>query len=317
MTVKTGTYSLYGLTLKSEIPLPCPQLESNQIVPDVELCECSEQELLTACDRVSKAFQDDGFWQCRIYEDDTAYVYWKDHFEFVVSSDGRRVLWHKLRDVTDEVFLTYFLGQVLSHCLLMRGIEPLHATAIVVDGGAVAFLGDSGDGKSTLAASFLSRGYSLLTDDVLVLKFQDDRVLTHPSLPRIKLTPESADAIFNGRRAIPMNSFTSKMIFPLQESQHVRDPVRLRAVYVLPEASSDSPIAIGRLSGRASFLPLIQNTFNNAVLSRDRIQQQFAFAERLVRLVPIKQLSYPKGLDHLPSVADTILADLENEGITH
>jgi hypothetical protein len=290
-------------------------LEGDQIVPDVELCECSEQELLTARDRVSKAFEDDGFWQCRIYEDETAYVCWKDHFEFLVSSDGRRVLWHKLRNVTDEVFLTYVLGQVLSHCLLMRGIEPLHATAIVVDGGAVAFLGDSGDGKSTLAASFLSRGYSLLTDDVLVLEFHDDRVLTHPSLPRIKLTPESADAIFNGRRAIPMNSFTSKMIFPLPESQHVRDLVRLRVVYVLPEVSSDSPLSVAHLSGRASFLPLIQNTFNNAVLSRSRIQQQFAFAKRLVKLVPIKQLSYPKGLDLLPRVADEILADLRNVGV--
>ena len=194
----------------------------------------------------------------------------------------------------------------------MRGIESLHATAIVVDGEAVAFLGDSGDGKSTLAASFLSRGYSLLTDDVLVLEFHEDRVLTHSSVASIKLTPESADAMFNGRRAIPMNSFTSKMIFPLQASQHVRDLVRLRVVYVLPELSSDSRIAVRRLLGRASFLPLIQNTFNNAILSRSRIQQQFAFAERLVRLVPIKQLSYPKGLDLLPRVADKILADLEN-----
>jgi hypothetical protein len=311
VTVKTGTYCLYGLTLKSEVPLPCPRLENDQVVPDVELCECSEQELSAACNRVSKSFQDDGFWQCRIFEDETAYVHWRDHFEFVVLLKGRRVLWRKLQDVPDEVFFTYFTGHVLSYCLLLRGIEPLHATAIVVDGEAVAFLGDSGDGKSTLAASFLSKGYSLLTDDVLVLEFFEDRVLTHPSLARIKLTPESANAMFNGRRAIPMNSFTSKMIFPLQASQHIREPVRLRIVYVLPGSLSDSQIAIRRLFGRASFLPLIRNTFNNAVLNRSRIQQQFAFATRLVRMVPIKQLSYPKGLELLPRVADRILADLK------
>ena len=84
---------------------------------------------------------------------------------------------------------------------------------------------------------------------------------------------------------------------------------------VLPEVSNDSPLAVAHLSGRASFLPLIQNTFNNAVLSRGRIQQQFAFAKRLVRLVPIKQLSYPKGLDLLPRVVDEILADLRNLGV--
>lgn len=305
-------YSLYGLTLKSDVPLPCPRVESDGLVPDVDLCECSAQELSAACDRVSKSLVDDGFWQSRTFEDETAHVYWRDHFEFVVSSDGRRVLWRKLHDVPDEVFLTYFTGQVLSYCLLMRGIESLHATAIVIDGEAVAFLGDSGDGKSTLAASFLSRGYSLLTDDVLVFEFHKDRVLTHSSVASIKLTPESADAMFNGRRAIPMNSFTSKMIFPLQASQHVRDLVRLRVIYVLPGPSYDSKIAVRRLLGRASFLPLIQNTFNNVILGRSRIQQQFAFAERLVRLVPIKQLSYPKGLDLIPRVADKILADLKD-----
>ena len=56
MTVTTGTYCLYGLTLKSDVPLPCPRVESDRLVPDVELYECSEQELSAACDRVSKSF---------------------------------------------------------------------------------------------------------------------------------------------------------------------------------------------------------------------------------------------------------------------
>jgi hypothetical protein len=83
VSVKTGTYCLYGLTVKSDVPLPFPRLESDHIVPDVELCECSELELSAACDRVSKAFEDDGFWQSRIFEDETAHVHWREHFGFV------------------------------------------------------------------------------------------------------------------------------------------------------------------------------------------------------------------------------------------
>ena len=37
--------------------------------------------------------------------------------------------------------------------------QPLHATAVVVGGGAVAFLGDSGYGKSTLGASFVRENF--------------------------------------------------------------------------------------------------------------------------------------------------------------
>jgi hypothetical protein len=283
------------------------------VSPDVELTQCSRQQLSEACSRVPKSFEDNGFWQCRIFEDETVHVCWKDHFEFLVSGDGRRVSWRKLQNVADEVFFTYFLGQVLSFCLLTRGIEPLHATAIVVNGEALAFLGDSGYGKSTLAATFLGRGYSLLTDDVLVLEFNDENVLAHPSLARIKLTPQSADAVFQQRRSVLMNSLASKMIFPLEASQHMPDPVRLHAIYVLPEMPSDSQVEIRRLFGRASFLPLVTNTFNNSVITPRRLKQQFAFASRLASSVPVKQLSYPKGLDLLPKIVGAILADLAKE----
>jgi len=60
-----------------------------------------------------------------MFQDDSAHICCKGHFEFLVSGDGRLVRWRKLRDVSDEVLLTYLVGQVLSFCLLTRGIEPL------------------------------------------------------------------------------------------------------------------------------------------------------------------------------------------------
>jgi hypothetical protein len=240
-------------------------------------------------------------------------VAWKEHFEFVVSAGAEQVLWQKLQEVPNEVFFTYFLGQVFSYCLLARGVEPLHATAMLVNDQAIAFLGDSGAGKSTLAATFLQMGYTLMTDDVLALAFKGEGVWVRPGIARVKLNPDSADAVFSGRRSIPMNSFTSKMIFALQDSQHRNREVPLRALYVLPHQPSQSRIMVRRLSGRASFLPIVQNTFNDTVLHPDRLKQQFAFAARLASLIPIKRLSYPRRLDLLPSVADAILADVSRE----
>jgi hypothetical protein len=240
-------------------------------------------------------------------------VLWKEHFEFVVSASAKQVRWQKLKEVPNEVFFTYFLGQVLSYCLLARGIEPLHATAIIVNDNAVAFLGDSGLGKSTLAATFLERGYTLLTDDVLALEFGGKSVWARPGIARVKLNPDTADAVFGGRRSIPMNSFTSKMIFPLNDAQHGNRLVPLQALYVLPHKPSKSRILIRRLSGRSSFLPIVQNTFNDTVLHPDRLKQQFAVAARLASLIPIKRLSYPKRLDMLSAVADAILVDISRE----
>jgi hypothetical protein len=307
---KPVTYSLFGLAINSAVPLPCPELPHPRTTPDVELLESSEPQLAAVCNSGLASIDDDGFWQCFLYQDGSARVCWREHFEFAVSSDGRRVRWRKLDDVPDEVLFTYLLGQVLSFCLLARGIEPLHATGIVVEGEAIALLGGCGFGKSTLAAAFLSRGYPMLTDDVLVLEFEGQTVLAHPSLPRVKLTPESAATVLNGRQAIPMNRFTSKMIFELKASQHVAHVVPLRAVYLLPKTSSGSRIQVRRVHGRASFIPIIKNTFNDSVLAPERLKQQFAFAAQLANAVPIKRLAYPKRLELLPAVVDAILADV-------
>jgi hypothetical protein len=306
-------YSLYGLRVKSTVPLPCPASDTSGLAPDVELVEDSQTAPWQVPTQVPRSYEDDGFSDCSTFQDGSAHMRCKEHFEFLVSGDGKQVRWRKLRDVPDEVLLTYLIGQMLSFCLLTRGVEPLHATAVVVDGGAIAFLGASGSGKSTLAAAFVQRGYALLTDDVLVLQPDGNKLLVHPSLPRLKLTPETADAFFCGRRSIPMNSFTTKMIFPLAPLSHSGSMVPLRALYVLPKRSSKNRILVTTLLGRASFLPLIANTFNDTVMTPARLKQQFAFASTITSTVPLRQLSFPRGLELLPAVADKILADLSQE----
>lgn len=303
-------YSLYGLSLRSAIPLPCPVTEGELPSSDVELVECRRREILPASNRERTLFREDGFWQCSLFADGSAYVSWKNHFEFMVSADAKQVFWRRLQQVPNEVFFTYFLGQVLSYCLLARGIEPLHATGVVVGEQAIAFLGDSGYGKSTLAATLLRMGCPLLTDDVLALEFHGQKVWARPGIARLKLNPDSADALLCGGRSIPMNSFTSKMIFPLNGPQHHNRVVPLQAIYVLPRRASRSRITIQPLAGRSAFLPIIQNTFNNTVLHPCRLKQQFVFADKLTRMVPINRLSYPRRMELLPAIADAILADV-------
>jgi len=310
LTQSPELYSLYGLSLRSSIELPCPVAERERVSADVDLIECTE--ILRAPQQERTFFREDAFWRCTLFADGSAHVLWKEHFEFMVLADGKQVLWRKLQEVPQEVFLTYFLGQVLSYCLLARGIEPLHATAIVLGEQAIAFVGDSGHGKSTLAATFLQRGYPLLTDDVLALEFRDERVWARPGIARVKLNPDSADVLLSGRRSIQMNRFTSKMIFPLNGPQHHSRVTPLQALYVLPPRASRSRISIRRLAGQAAFFPIIQNTFNDTVLHAFRLKQQFIFADKLTRMVPISRLSYPRRMDLLPAVADAILADISN-----
>ena len=62
-----------------------------------------------------------------------------------------------------------FLDQVMPLVLSLAGRTVLHASAVSTGNGAIAFSGESGRGKSTLAGAFVNHGASLMTDDCLLL----------------------------------------------------------------------------------------------------------------------------------------------------
>lgn len=93
---------------------------------------------------------------------------------------GDRWLWNR-----------WVLGQVLPFVAALHGRELLHAAGAVVGGGAVAILGPSGRGKSTLLAALLDGGAAFLSDDVLALTPLPHGVLAHPG-PGVVGLPEPA-----------------------------------------------------------------------------------------------------------------------------
>ena len=57
--------------------------------------------------------------------------------------------------------------------LHQRGRMVLHASAVNINDGAVAFMGHNGAGKSTTTFSFMASGYPLVADDILSLEFRE------------------------------------------------------------------------------------------------------------------------------------------------
>lgn len=83
------------------------------------------------------------------------------------------------------------LGPVLGLICYIRGRVPLHASAVRINGRAVAFAGRSGAGKSTLAATLCARGHEFITDDISPISFDGTTALIHPTYPAMKLDIET------------------------------------------------------------------------------------------------------------------------------
>jgi hypothetical protein len=312
-----GAYRLYGLTLHSPFDLPCSRAPRTS-KPDVYLRPGSAAQFARVRDELRPSAAQNEWFEHRRLADGTRHVRWSGLFEFLISPDGREILFRRLEKGSPESFYVYLLGQVLSFSLLSLGVDPLHGTAMRIAGSAVAFLAPCGHGKSTLAAALLARGFPVIADDLLVLEERPlpRRWSVHSGIPRLKLFPSIARRVLGRNCGKTMNSGTSKLVLPLGPAEAVRRTTPLEAIYVLGDpaqvssANARLPVQIEPLGGAEAFLELIRGAFNLLEVDSQRLAHQFTFARQLTADVPVRRLTYPRRLSMLPAVCDALLADL-------
>src|SRR5262249_13847752 len=148
-------YQVYGINVHSQIELALPTYGCGGL-GQVEVQTASSSYFSDVIQGVSLERIHGSWYEIGRLEDESIYARWTDVGEFLVSRSGRRIVCRQFDAATKESFDVYLLGQALSFALVQSGFEPLHATVIVIDGAGIALLGQSGYGKSTLAASFLA-----------------------------------------------------------------------------------------------------------------------------------------------------------------
>lgn len=210
-----------------------------------------------------------------------------------------------------ETLKHLLLDQVLPLLLSQRGQLVLHASAVTGPGGAFAFTGASGHGKSTLAASFSLDGYALLTDDCLVVESSAGGIVGTPVYPALRLYPETIERLFAVEPASsPVSHYSSKQRLGLAESDlrfHL-DPVRLDRIYILDGAGSETP-RVTRLEPREAFMELVRLSFLMDVDDRAGLKAEFENIARLAALPVFRRLSYLRDFAMLPEVRQEILRD--------
>lgn len=92
---------------------------------------------------------------------------WNDEAVFDMF-DGNRIAYVPGPDWRGELPASFY-STVVGLTLAWRGLMPMHATAIEIDGKAILLAGKAGAGKSTLAAELIIAGAHLISDDLTVL----------------------------------------------------------------------------------------------------------------------------------------------------
>lgn len=229
--------------------------------------------------------------------------------DFLISKDGRAIDVWCAPETTTETLRHLLLDQVLPRVLAHRGRLIVHAGAVRIDQEAIAFIGDTGRGKSTLTASFHAAGYSLLSDDGLELAHKESATLVRPTYPSLRLWPETVTGMFaRAPDLAPMAHYSSKRRVILSNVESSA-PVPLAAIYVLAPDPQDevAGISLTQLSPREACMTIISNSFQLDVTDRHRATNLLAAASAIAQQLPVFSLVYPRNFAVLPDVHQAIL----------
>ncbi len=293
-------YYVFGLKILSELPLPAPMLSdpAEAANPDIVIeygqtpekldhpqvtgvrYQASTDELLLCVDGVAR--------------------YW--------IRKGRRILVTPHPQSSLERILIFLMGSAMGALLHQRGILVLHAGAVAVNKGAIAFAGPSGIGKSTLSAALHDRGCLFLADDVCAIDPAGKKSSLIPGFSRLKLWADALDKLGKNKddlQSVRWIKNLEKFFIPIQEN--VATPVALQALFVL-DAVNTERIEMWELTGMDKINQLISNTYRMGFLkglgkTADHFRQCAAVAANL----PIVKVSRPKRGFQINELADKIL----------
>lgn len=203
----------------------------------------------------------------------------------------------------------YLLGSAMGLLLHQRGLLPLHAGAVEIDGRAIAFMGASGTGKSTLAAWFHDRGHGFLADDVLVVRFGDDGwPVALPGMPRLRLWREALE--LSGRepsgfeRSYAGDDDWEKYDVPLAVDAAGEPPIA--ALYRIDFGET---AAIHRLQGLATAEAVFANTYRGHYVTEEGDPAaHWRSCLALVERVPVFEFRRPHGFDRIEDGLEQLLA---------
>jgi hypothetical protein len=230
-----------------------------------------------------------------------------DRADFVADLDGRLVTCRPVPGMSARAIEDLYLNQVMPVLAGHGGELVIHASGNVVGDAAVAFVGRTGRGKSTLAASLARAGFPFMSDDGVHLRRTGDGYLAHPNRASFRLWMDSLQVILPGDAPGDLDEETKTRVAASAALPFHDREMPLRALYLLgPGDAAD--VSFARMAERDALAELVDHSFFLDADDRDRMARHFETVAQLAETIPVFALDYPRDYDALPRVVEAIRA---------
>lgn len=308
-------YEAYGLRISSDLELPLRRGPVTSDVPDVivrslepvETPTCSlEAEDSTV---VASYESETGRFYVAVLDSGTYWFRFRGCGEFAIDSDLATIRCQPEAGGRSDLLPIMFAGTVLAFLLTLRGHLVLHASAVSSGGRALAFAGQSGRGKSTLAALTAALGARIVTDDVLLVDVDGGpRCRGNAGELRLRPAAQGLAASFGKTAAHRVTADERLAVLPQRRETGW---VQLGAI-VVPHPSRDAEqIDVETVSPSDAMLSLLAFPRVHGIRPRDLLNRQFTLLGQLVRTVPVYNVVIPWGPPFDREVATGLLGLLQ------
>ena len=239
------------------------------------------------------------------FAEPAGYLLWaRNYGRVLISPDGMDLLCDP--EPAQEDWAHILSAQALPLAATLRGLKVLHASGVVLDGGALLFAGPTGAGKSSLAAALVRVGGRLLSDDAIALAPGSGAPIAYPGSMALQLrTAEDERLVRDQRVALgrPMGFIEGKRRYM---STSVAEAAPLGYVFLL-ERSARGPV-VEQIEAVDPF-ELIASTFNLSVHTPARLRRQLDLVSAIASSGVVHRLRLQ------PDVNASALAELVQEHV--
>lgn len=226
--------------------------------------------------------------------------------DFLVS--GSTITCHPHPGCHEDTLRHLVLDQVIPRVWAHYGHLVLHASAVqLADGRVIAFLGESGWGKSTLAAALQARGSRLLSDDSISLRGSGEGVRLIPSYTGLRLNEDSITTLGMEEQGWTTVSHYADKRRQVPVTDEGYEPLWLDTLYIMAEPGKAQALSIKVLAGAELIATLIKRSFLLDINDRHCATRQMREAGAVLRVMPnIFSLDYPRDYQQLPNLCDVL-----------
>lgn len=226
----------------------------------------------------------------------------------ILIENGKRATFDAFPSADADRIRVTFIGTTQSMLWYQRGYLPLHASALLVDGRAIAIGAHSHGGKSVLAAALTTRGYPLIADDMMVVDWSPEVPVVLPGYQKLRLWKDACEQLNFVGHTIAKAHFNSDKYILATKAAPVRTPVPLTDIFILSGRCPDSFSAQPLDAVRGLEHLLAATHMLDAARALGRQEQIFSGLSSVLANVRIWRAMTPQGLEHALAAADSIIA---------